>query len=436
MTAHSWLASANASDTDFPLQNLPYGVFVSDNDDTDRIGVAIGDQILDFDACACGGLLDGLGAEIIAACRQPLLNSLMALGVARWRALRRRLTELLQAETKSADENRKRVEPLLIPMSAATMRLPAAIGDYTDFFASIFHATNANRLFRPDDPLPRNYKYVPLAYHGRASSITISGTSVTRPRGQIKPSREQPPEFAVSRMLDYEMETGMFIGTGNALGEPVPIDQAEAHIFGFCLLNDWSARDLQAWESQPLGPFLAKNFATTISPWIVTMEALEPFRAPAFRRAADDPQPLEYLQSSRDQQRGAVDITLEAYLASREMRQRGSAPLQLSRSKLRDLYWTPAQLVAHHTSNGCNLRPGDLLGSGTASGPTDHSMACLLEITQRGARPIALPTGEHRTFLEDGDEVTFRGKCQREGAVSIGFGECRASIAPATGGRE
>ncbi len=256
-----------------------------------------------------------------------------------------------------------------------------------------------------------------------------------RPRGQIKRSREQPPEFAVSRMLDYEMEAGMFIGTGNTLGQPIAIEQAEAHIFGFCLLNDWSARDLQAWESQPLGPFLAKNFATIISPWIVTMEALEPFRVPAFARAAGDPQPLEYLQSSRDQQRGAVDITLEAYLASREMRQRGIAPLRLSRSQFRDLYWTPAQLVAHHASNGCNLRPGDLLGSGTASGPTDDSMACLLEITQRGARPIALPTGEHRTFLEDGDEIIFRGKCQREGAVSIGFGECRASIAPATGGR-
>jgi fumarylacetoacetase len=427
MTAHSWLASANASLTDFPLQNLPYGVFYHDG--RDRIGVAIGDQILDLDGCAREGLLGGLAPEVVAACRQPLMNSLMTLGGAKWSALRRRLTELLRAETKSANENQKRVEPLLIPMNAATMKLPAAIGDYTDFFASIFHATNANRLFRPDDPLPRNYRHLPLAYHGRASSITASGQPVTRPSGQIKASGEDHPRFAVGRMLDYEMEVGIFIGPGNSLGDPIPIDEAGAHIFGLCLLNDWSARDLQAWESQPLGPFLSKSFATSISPWIVTAEALEPFRVPAFARAPGDPAPLDYLQSAQDQRQGAVDITLEIHLASQRMREQNITPLRLAQSRFRDLYWTPAQLVTHHASNGCNLRPGDLLGSGTASGPKEDSFGCLLELTQRGARPIELPTGERRSFLEDGDEVIISGKCHREGAVSIGFGECRGVIA-------
>jgi len=428
MVAHSWLVSANSPDSDFPLQNLPYGVF--NREGKDRIGVAIGDQILDLDGCAREGLLYGIAAEIVDACRQPLLNSLMALGAPRWSALRQRLTALLQA-TDDSKSNQDRVEPLLVPINAAAMKLPAAIGDYTDFFASIFHATNANRLFRPDDPLPRNYKYLPLAYHGRASSVVASGAPVSRPAGQIKPSREGPPGFAVSRSLDYELEVGMFIGPGNNLGDPIPIEKAEGHIFGFCLLNDWSARDLQAWESQPLGPFLSKSFATTISPWIVTAEALRPFRVPPFARTAGDPTPLGYLESVQDQQRGAIDITLEAYLVSQKMRRQGLPPLMLSQSQFRDLYWTPGQLIAHHSSNGCNLRPGDLFGSGTVSGPTETSLGCLLELTERGARPIELPTGERRSFLEDGDEVIFRGKCKREGAGSIGFGECRGSIAPA-----
>ena len=360
---------------------------------------------------------------LIAAAQAKSLNALMALGRPYWRLLRERLSELL-----GDAENREMVDPLLVPMAEAEMLLPAAIGDYTDFYASVYHATNVGRLFRPDNPLLPNYKWVPIGYHGRASSIVPSGAHVARPYGQAKDATDPAPRFGPSRSLDYELEVGLFVGAGNPLGQPIAIDAAGEHIFGLCLLNDWSARDLQSWEYQPLGPFLAKSFATSISPWVVTLEALDPFRAPAFARPEGDPQPLPYLSAAADRERGGIDLTLEVRLSSQKMRADGLAPLLVSRGNLRDLYWTPAQLVTHHASNGCNLRPGDLLATGTVSGPTRDSAGCLLEITRRGADPLALPNGESRRFLEDGDEVIFRGYCRREGVARIGFGECRGTV--------
>jgi fumarylacetoacetase len=422
MRLESWVASAHHPHTDFPLENLPYGVFEAAAGP--RIGIAIGDRILDLKACAVAGLLDALDPQTVAACGSGALNALMALGPAHWSALRRRVTGLLA----EGSVDRDRVEPLLAPMENATMRLPAAIGDYTDFFASLYHATNAGKLFGRGTPLTPNYKYLPIGYHGRASSIVISGTPVRRPRGQILDPASNTPRFEASRALDYELEVGTFVGPGNRLGEPIPITEADSHIFGLCLLNDWSARDIQAWESQPLGPFLAKSLSTTISPWVVPWQALEPFRVPAFRRDDGDPAPLPYLYSEADQARGGIDLTVEVYLASSRMREAGVAPLRLSRGNFRDLYWTVAQLLTHHASNGCNLRPGDLFGSGTVSGATHDSLGCLLEFTRRGAEPFRLPTGEERRYLEDGDEVTFRGYCQREDSVRIGFGECRGTV--------
>jgi fumarylacetoacetase len=312
------------------------------------------------------------------------------------------------------------------------MHLPAAIGDYTDFYASIYHATNVGKLFRPDNPLLPNYKYIPIGYHGRASSVVPSGAPIKRPNGQSKLADAEQPAFGPSRSLDYELEVGYFIGQGNTLGEAIPMDAAEEHIFGLCLLNDWSTRDIQAWEYQPLGPFLAKNFATTISPWVVTMDALEPFRVPVFQREAGDPEPLPYLRSEAGKKRGGIDLKLEVLLASRRMRDENHLPVRLSQGNARDLYWTLAQMLTHHASNGCNLQPGDLLGTGTISGPTKNSLGCLLEITRRGAEPIQLPTGESRKFLEDGDEVILRGYCEQEGNPRIGFGECRGIILPAS----
>jgi fumarylacetoacetase len=422
----SWVESANGPHTDFPVENLPYGVF--ERDGVASIGVAIGEQILNLRACSEAGLLDALATETILACASDSLNALMALGPGHWTPLRRGVTELLEAGSPDA----RRVEPLLVPMNGAAMRVPAVIGDYTDFFASLHHAVNAGRLFHPGDPLWPNYKHIPLGYHGRGSSIVIGGIPIRRPAGQTKDQAKDPgsatPRFGPSRALDYEMEAGVFIGPGNAQGEPIPIQEAKSHIFGLCLLNDWSARDIQAWESQPLGPFLSKSFATSVSPWVVPMEALEPFRVPAFQRAEGDPVPLPYLSSPDDQQRGGIDLTVEVYLASRKMREAGIAPLRLSRGNFRDQYWTVAQLVAHHTSNGCNLRPGDLFGSGTVSGPVDDARGCLLELTRRGTEPVRLPTGEERSFLEDGDQIILRGYCEREGAVRIGLGECSGTI--------
>jgi fumarylacetoacetase len=319
---------------------------------------------------------------------------------------------------------------MLIPMGAVEMQLPAQIGDYTDFYASIHHATRVGKLFRPDNPLLPNYKYVPIGYHGRVSSIVVSGTEVRRPSGQTKPASASEPSFGPARSLDYELEVGIFVGVGNAPGEPIPINEAEQHVFGLCLVNDWSARDIQSWEYQPLGPFLAKSFATTISPWIVSMDALAPYRVPMTVRADGDPAPLPYLSGDGRSLTG-IDLLLEVLLESARMREEGIAPARLSTGNLRHLYWSIAQLLTHHASNGCNLRPGDLLATGTISGPEEGSEGCLLEMKHR-AEPVRLPTGETRTFLEDGDEVIFRGFCQRAGLPRIGFGECRGRVLPAT----
>ncbi|HEY1493121.1 MAG TPA: fumarylacetoacetase [Candidatus Solibacter sp.] len=400
--------------TDFPIQNLPYGVFRSVAGQV-SIGVAIEDYILDLRVTAAAGLLKALPPETRRACAAESLNALMALTPTHWRDLRVRITELL------ADE------PFLVTMKDTVMLAPAVIGDYTDFYASIFHATNVGSLFRPDNPLLPNYKYVPIGYHGRASSIVLSGTGIRRPQGQAQDPGAAAPRFGPTRALDYELEAGFFIGPGNALGEPIPIEAAEDHVFGMCLVNDWSARDIQAWEYQPLGPFLGKSFATTVSPWVVTMEALAPYRAPLYQRPEGDPAPLPYLNSSGN---AAIDLTLEVEITSEQMRAREFPPMRLSRGNLKDLYWSIAQMVTHHTSNGCNLRPGDLLASGTVSGATPDSRGCLLEITRRGAEPITLPTGELRKFLEDGDEITLRGYCEREGLPRIGLGTCSGRVCP------
>jgi fumarylacetoacetase len=424
----SWVESANGH-PDFPIQNLPLGVFhLGDDEDEPRIGMAIGDQILDLVAAHDAGWFGGLAERAATACAAPALNRLMALGRPYWTELREQASDLLQADSEAYRDNPRLGDRLLVPQAEAELLLPARVGDYTDFYASVHHAGNVGSMFRPDNPLLPNYKWVPIGYHGRASSLVPSGTEIRRPAGQTKAPDASAPAFGPSRSLDYEMEIGCFVGPGNPLGVPVPIEQAEDRLFGLCLVNDWSARDIQSWEYQPLGPFLAKSFATTLSPWVVTFEALAPFRAPAFTRAAGDPEPLPYLDSPANRSAGGVDVTVEVLLRSARMRAEGMAPVRLSRGRMADLYWTPAQMLAHHTSNGCNLAPGDLFASGTISGPTKESRGCLLELTWRGAEPLTLPTGETRKFLEDGDEVVMRGWCEREGAIRIGFGECRGMI--------
>jgi fumarylacetoacetase len=421
--ARSWVDSANAPGTDFPIQNLPLGVFDRGKALT-CIGVAIGEQILDLTATAESDCIPGIDEITKEALMDEPLNLMMALGRQRWSALRRAVFQLLL----EGSEHRPHIEKCLVKQSDVHMLLPALIGDYTDFYASIFHATNVGSMFRPDNPLLPNYKYVPIGYHGRASSIVPSGTSIHRPSGQLKPPDADKPTFGLSKRLDYELELGVFIGGGNELGHPIPIHEAEEHQFGVCLVNDWSARDIQAWEYQPLGPFLAKNFATTISPWIVTMEALAPFRVAAFKRPEGDPAPLPYLSDDDDQQHGGIDLTLEVLIATRKMRESNTAPHRLSRGNFQHMYWTLQQLVTHHASNGCNLQPGDLLASGTVSGPEKESRGCLLELSSGGKDPITLPNGEKRAFLEDGDEVILRGYCEREGAARIGLGECRGIV--------
>jgi fumarylacetoacetase len=420
----SWVESANSDNTDFPIQNLPFGVFRRrHSQEAARLGVAIGDQILDLARCRELGLLEGIASELPQAVAAPALNPLMALGPAAMAQLRARLVRILDSERGGGDPN------LLVPMEQGELLLPVAIGDYTDFYASVYHATNVGRIFRPDNPLLPNYKYVPIAYHGRSSSIVASGTDVTRPSGQSKPPDASHPTFGPSERLDYELEIGAFVGIGNTLAHPVSLDDAEQHVFGLCLLNDWSARDIQAWEYQPLGPFLAKSFVSTISPWVVTLEALAPFRSPALARPAEDPRPLPYLSSSANEEGGGIDVKVDVFLRSAQMREQGIEPMHLSQNSFLNMYWTVAQMVTHHTSNGCNLRTGDLLGSGTISGPQDKALGCLLEITRQGA--IELPTGETRRFLLDGDEVIFQGYCERNGYRRIGFGECRGTIVPA-----
>jgi fumarylacetoacetase len=420
----SFVESANADGCDYPIQNLPFGVFRPAAGATARIGVAIGDQIVDV--AAAGAAFDGLAAETARACSAATLNHLMSQGPQAWSALRLALSRALSAEHGKAS-----FRQFLTPMRQAEIRMPVAIGDFTDFYASVFHATNAGRAFRPDNPLLPNYKYVPVAYHSRTSSIRVSGTPVKRPRGQRKGVNETVPSYGPCRNLDFELELGMYIGTPTKLGDVVPVGTAAEHIFGFCLLNDWSARDVQAWEYQPLGPFLGKNFATTVSPWVVTREALAPFRAAAFTRPQGDPAPLPHLDDADDRAHGGLDITLEAYRSTEAMRRAGTAPLRITQTSCALLYWTVAQMVAHHTSNGCNLSIGDLIGSGTVSGPEKSSWGSLLELTARGSEPIAMPSGEKRGFIEDGDEIIFRGFCAKPGYPRIGFGECRAVIMPA-----
>jgi fumarylacetoacetase len=429
----SWVQSANRAEGDFPIQNLPFAAFRrAGADEAFRIGIAIGDQILDIAAARSAGAFSAaaFGGEVApaaAACAKPTLNALMALGPSAWSSLRLALSRGLRQGPSYAD----RLSPFLVPQSAAEYAVAATIGDYTDFYTSIYHAASVGRLFRPDNPLLPNYKWVPIGYHGRASSIGVSGQIFRRPRGQILPPGEDSPRLAPTRRLDYELELGVFIGTSNALGEPIAIEDAESHVFGLVLLNDWSARDLQSWEYQPLGPFLSKSFATTISPWVVTLEALAPYRAQWTR--AGDPQPLPYLDSAANRAEGAFDIQLEVLIETAAMRAQGRAPMRLSRSGFKHAYWTIAQMVAHHTINGCNLQPGDLLGTGTQSGPAPEEAGSLLELTGGGKVPIALPAGETRTFLEDGDAIVLRGWCERDARPRIGLGEARGLVAEGAG---
>ena len=422
----SWVESANDPNTDFPLQNLPLGVFVPNENEASRIGVAIGDQVLDLRATSEALWADNSTDVIADACAMESLEMLMLWEPQVWSELRLRLSRLLRA----GSEHRVLLQNHLHPMSDVQMLVPTAIGDYTDFYCNLHHATNVGRMFRPDNPLLPNYQHIPIGYHGRASSIVISGTDIRRPCGQTAGDDNQP-RFGPSKLLDYELEVGLFVGQNNRLGEPIPIDKAEDHIFGLCLVNDWSARDIQRWEYQPLGPFLAKSFATTISPWIVMLEALAPFRVPACPRADSDPQPLPYLFSAANEAHGGFDLQLEVLLCSPAMREQNLSPIRLSHGNFREMYWTFAQMLTHHASNGCNLRSGDLIASGTVSGPTKEARGCLLELTWRGTEPISLPTGEKRAFLQDGDEVILRGYCEREGFRRIGFGECCGVVLPA-----
>jgi len=424
----SFVESANDPGSDFPVQNLPLGVFRRGGEGRARIGCAIGDRVLDLRACGERGLLRGLPEDVTAACAGESLNALMALEARVRGTLRHRLSHLLRSAGGFVTARSDAAE-VLLPLANAEMLLPAVIGDYTDFYASLFHATNVGKMLRPDNPLLPNYKWVPIGYHGRASSLVVSGTPVARPSGQTEPGEGGEPRFGPTRALDYELEVAAFLGPGNRLGAPIPLAEAEAQLFGLVLLNDWSARDLQKWEYQPLGPFLAKSFATSISPWIVTMEALAPYRVPAFARPAGDPMPLPYLSHPEDREHGGVDLRLEVRLLTRAMRESGREPFLVSHSNLRDVYWTLAQMVAHHSSNGCNLRPGDLIASGTVSGPEQQNRGCLIERTWRGSEPLALPGGEERRFLEPGDEVILRGRCERPGFAAIGFGECRGVVA-------
>ncbi len=424
----SWIESAQDSDTDFPIQNLPLGVFRT-VEQSPRPGVAIGDRILNLVAAAEQGMLTPALADVMQQCKaEASLNALLASGHERLRELRALASAILTKGSELGLRAQRLTNALTVPIYDAELLLPAKVGDYTDFYASISHATNVGSMFRPDNPLLPNYKWVPIGYHGRASSLVQSGTVVRRPKGQVKDDGAEAPTYTSTRRLDYELEVGAFVSASSALGHPVPIGQAEQHIAGLCLVNDWSARDIQAWEYQPLGPFLAKNFATTVSPWIVTLDALVPFRTQSYVRPSGDPAPLPYLTHERDVRSGAFDITLEVLIASARMRESHVPAMRVSLGSFTSMYWTMAQLLTHHTSNGCNLQPGDLIASGTVSGESKDSRGSLLERTWRGAEPITLPTGEQRKFLEDGDEVIMRGWCERDGYRRIGFGECRGTV--------
>jgi len=425
----SWIASANGH-SDFPLQNLPLGVF-SIQGCAPRSGVAIGEHIFDLEAALAAGLFEGPAKVAVEASLGGALNAYFALGKSARVALRERLLELL-SEGSTLRGKIEAQGAKLLPLAAdCELHLPAKIGDYTDFYVGIEHAKNVGKLFRPDNPLLPTYKYVPIGYHGRASTIRPSGVDVRRPKGQTLPAGQTEPVFGPCARLDYELELGIWIGQGNAMGDAIAIGEASAHIAGFCLLNAWSARDIQAWEYQPLGPFLSKTFITSISPWVVTAEALEPFRRAQPARPQGDPQPLPYLLDANDQAHGALDIELEVLLLTASMREQNLPAQRLGLSNSLNMYWTAAQLVAHHSVNGCQLQPGDLFGSGTLSGPDQSQLGSLLEITEGGKHPVELASGEVRKFLEDGDEIIFRARCKREGFASIGFGECRGKVVAA-----
>ncbi|OAJ54972.1 fumarylacetoacetase [Paraburkholderia ginsengiterrae] len=441
VTAKSWLESANLKDTPFPLQNLPFGVFRrTGTAEGFRGGVALGDQVIDLGALADAAALHGLAVEAARACAKPGLNQFFDMGPTAWRALRHTLFALFKADGRSQSSSQHRsqldtpgidvLEKCLVAQSDVEYCVPAQIGDYTDFYTSLDHARNIVKLIRPDAIVSPNFHWIPSAYHGRVSSIGVSGQQIRRPFGQRLKAGSQEPELQACGRLDYELELGIFVGTGNEQGTRIPVESAEDHVFGLCLLNDWSARDIQSWESAPLGPFLAKNFATTLSPWIVTMDALAPYRAP-WTRSEGEPQPLPYLSSAGTYESGAMDIQLEVSLETRETRRNGMSPTRLSRTSFRHQYWTVAQMVAHHTIGGCNLRSGDLLGSGTISGPTHGEAGALIELTEAGRAPLKLPNGESRSFLEDGDIVVMTGWCERPGYARIGFGENRGEVTPA-----
>jgi fumarylacetoacetase len=436
----SWLDCANAPDTPFPIQNLPMGVFVRREQDQNPeqqhsgvpglpgIGVAIGDCVLGVRAMVELGLLDDLDPTTRCALSAPTLNDFMGLDRWEWTATRCAISRLMRSDCATLRDDADARAKVIMGVEDVAMRLPATIGDYTDFYASIHHATNVGRMFRPDNPLLPNYKHLPVGYHGRASSIVVSGTEIRRPMGQTMADGAEAPTFGPCRLLDYELEVGCFLGGSNPIGARIDIDDAPNHLFGLCLVNDWSARDVQKWEYVPLGPFNAKNFATTISPWIVLADALAPFIVAPPARAAEDPEVLEYLKPTEDL---AFDITVEAFVSSQTMREQGTAPHQLSAGNFRGMYWSFAQMLAHHTSTGCPIRPGDLIASGTVSGPEESARGCLLELTWRGQNPISLPDGTERRFLQDGDELTLHAFCDTLGAKRIGFGDCAGVILPA-----
>ena len=423
----SWVDSANQANTDFPIQNLPFAIFRRQNSSEEfRGGVAIGDQVLDLNEVVNAGVLTGLALEAATAANAPALNEFMGMGKEYWSALRLALSDALEA----GSAHQSALENALVAQNEVEYSLPCHIGDYTDFYTSIHHATAVGSLFRPDNPLLPNYKWVPIGYHGRASSIDVSGQSFPRPKGQTKAPDADTPSFGPAKRMDYELEVGIYLGKGNELGDAISIDNAEDHVFGFCLFNDWSARDLQAWEYQPLGPFLAKNFASTVSPWVVSTEALAPYRTP-WHRDENDPQPLEYLESAHNREAGAFDIQMDVLLETEKMRAENQAASKLSESSFKHSYWTVAQMVTHHTVNGCNFVPGDMLGSGTQSGPEHEEAGSLLELSRGGKETITLNNGAERKFLEDGDKVIMRGWCQAEGFKRIGFGSVEGTVLPA-----
>ena len=423
----SWVDSANLIDCDFPIQNLPFAVFRrAGSDDAFRGGVAIGDQVIDLSAVKASEVFSGTAQTALEACSLNELNTFMNMGKDVWSALRLALSEAFSQGSKTQEK----LVDCLIPQADVEYALPCNIGDYTDFYTSIHHATSVGRKFRPDNPLLPNYKWVPIGYHGRSSSIEVSGSDFRRPKGQTKAPTATEPSFGPCKRLDYELEIGIFMGNGNAMGDSISIEDAEDHVFGICIFNDWSARDIQGWEYQPLGPFLSKSFASTISPWIVTTEALAPYRT-TWTRDKADPQPMPYLESEQNRQVGSFDIQLQVKLETEKMRAEKQAATQLSQSNFKDSYWTVAQMVAHHSVNGCNLRAGDMFGSGTQSGPNPEEAGSMLELSNAGSEPISLPNGETRTFLEDGDNVIMNGWCEKEGATRIGFGSVQAKILPA-----